>query len=622
MRQYSIFLLLSLSLAGCSSEDGGGGSKPIVDNNTPLSDVDALFQDAPTNGKMDELGKADAVYPKQFFDLVQEQSPVRSQASRGVCSIFATVALMEHLYLKEGSTPNPDFSEQYLQWSVKSQHGAFTNTEGSNARSNLEAINKYGIPAEAAWPYQTTRWNASNDPDCAGGDSQPVKCYTNGEPPDSAKSAQQFFLPTGRWINSKEKSIKAHMTSKRQGAIVGLTFYYQAWNHGGSALRTSNELWRGGWVPAPNDKDKTESLKKRAGHAILLVGWDDDAEIQPIDAEGNPAVDANGDPIKEKGFFIFKNSWGTDRFGVDNPHGRGYGYISYKYVEQEGTVYASDLPKLEPAVEVCNDGKDNDHDGDADCADSDCSTDSACTGSGKTYSASPGAAIPDNSSSGVSSDIVVTDTGAISALSVSVDISHSYVGDLIVKLVRQGGGEIVLHERDGGSANDLKKTYSVTAFDGQDAAGTWTLVVADRAKTDTGTLNSWSLDITTCSGAGCGSAAQTYDNTTSQGIPDNDNTGISSDISVADAGAIKSLNVTVAIDHPAKGDLNVRLQKLGLTEVQLVEADASSGAFGTRTFSVPTFVGEESSGTWRLIVSDVAGGDLGTLQSWSMEIKR
>ncbi len=622
MRHTPYLLVLSLAAFGCSSEDGASPSKAVVDNDAPLSDVDALFQDAPDNAKLDELGKADAVYPKQFFELIADQSPVRNQASRGVCSIFATVGLMENLYIKEGSTPDPDFSEQYLQWSVKAQQGAFTYTEGSNAKSNLDAINKFGIPVEAAWPYQTSRWSSSDDAECVGGESQPLKCYTNGSPPDSAKNGLQFFLPKGRWINSKVDSIKAHMTSKRQAATVGLTFYYQAWNHRGSTLPTSNDLWRKGYVPYPNEKDRSESLAKRAGHAILLVGWDDEAEVQPLDAEGNPAVDADGNPIKEKGFFVFKNSWGTEKFGIDNPHGKGYGYLSYKYVEKEGTVYASDLPKLEPVVELCNDGKDNDHDGDEDCADSDCSTDAACTGTGKTYTASPAADIPDNNAAGVSSDIVVPDAGAISALSVGVDITHTYQGDLIVKLVRQGGGEVVLQERDGGSADDLKKTFSVTAFDGQDAAGTWTLVVADRAGADTGKLNSWQLDITTCSGAGCGSGAQTYTNSTSQSIPDNDSAGISSDVDVPDAGPIKSLNVAVEIDHPAKGDLTVILQKLGLTQVTLVEADASSGAFGSRTFSAPVFIGEEASGTWRLIVRDEAGGDIGTLKTWSVEIKR
>jgi len=37
---------------------------------------------------------------------------------------------------------------------------------------------------------------------------------------------------------------------------------------------------------------------------------------------------------------------------------------------------------------------------------------------------------------------------------------------------------------------------------------------------------------------------------------------------------------------------------------------------------VSEFVGDESKGTWRLLVADVASGDSGTLNGWSLEIKR
>ncbi len=609
--------LLAFSLA-CSSSDGGGPGGPTgaTDNDFPLSDVDALFQDAPGNSKLDDLGKADAVYPKQFFDLLAEQTPVRNQASRGVCSIFASLGLVEHLYMKEGTVSAPDFSEQYLQWSVKAEVGAFTYTEGSSSQKNLEAVNRFGVVNEADWPYQTTKWNASNDPACTGGENMPLQCYTNGSPPESAKLAKKWFIPAGRYVSSRTNSIKAYMTSKKQAVTVGLSFFYQSWNHGGSTLPTSSELSRKGFVTYPNAKDKEESQKKPAGHAILIVGWDDEAEAQPLDAEGNPT------PAKQKGFWIIKNSWGTGKFGVENPHGAGYGYLSYKYVDEYGTVYGSDLPKLEPAVEICNDGKDNDSDGQTDCEDSDCAADEACTGTGNVYSASPGVSIPDNNPTGVSSTITVPTGGSIAALSVTVDIDHTFRGDLHVKLVRDSGGEVVLHDRLGGSAKDLKQTFAVTAFDGQDAAGNWTLVVSDRAKADVGKLNSWSLDITNCTGPSCGDGAEVYTNETSQGIPDNNPTGINSDIVVADPGTIKSLNVTVNITHPAKGDLTIKLQKIGLQETTLIEADADYGQFGTRTFSVPAFVGEGSQGTWRLVVADVLAMDTGTLQSWSLEVKR
>ncbi|MBK7585849.1 MAG: proprotein convertase P-domain-containing protein [Myxococcales bacterium] len=617
----SLFALpvLALLSVGCSSPGGEGSDSGGIDNDTPLSDLDSLLKDAPDNAKLDELGKADAVYPKLYTELLTQQSPVRNQARRGVCSIFATNGLMEHLYLKAGNLPNPDFSEQFLQWSVKKEVGDFTNTEGSNANSNLEAISQFGIVKEADWPYEQDKWTTANDPECTG-ESMPTKCYTNGEPPASALAAPRFKLPAGRWVNSKTDSIKAFMTTKKQAVVVGMTFFYQSWNHRLSAIPVdSATYWKDGVVFYPNAKDKSESLKKRAGHAIVLVGWDDDKEIQPLDESGKPAVDAGGTPIKEKGFFIFKNSWGTDRFGTENPYGAGYGYLSFKYVAEYGTVYGADVPKPEPTKEICNDQQDNDGDGKSDCTDSDCAADSACTGAGTDYQNTTGATIPDNDATGVKSDIVVAEGGSISAVSVTVDITHPYRGDLIVKLVRQGGGEVLLSDRAGGSADDLKKTFAVTAFDGQDSAGTWSLVVLDKAKSDVGKLNSWKLSITR---GGAAPSSQSYASTESKPIKDNDAAGVSTDIVVADAGEIKALSVTVDVTHPAKGDLNVKLQRIGVGEAVLFEADASSGAFGKQTFSVSEFIGDEGKGTWRLVVADVALGDSGSLNGWSLEIKR
>ena len=57
-------------------------------------------------------GKFDVTLPKEF-DLLDTMGPVRNQRSRGVCSIFSTIGLMEHLYIKEGTITNPDFSEQW-----------------------------------------------------------------------------------------------------------------------------------------------------------------------------------------------------------------------------------------------------------------------------------------------------------------------------------------------------------------------------------------------------------------------------------------------------------------------------------------------------------------------------
>lgn len=323
----------------------GTPPEPAGWDEAPVSGYGALFEGAPANDSLPSEMKADYPYPAKSSELVAENSAVKSQGSRGVCSIFSTTALMEHLYIKAGYPKSIDFSEQWLQWSAKFQVKAFTSTSGSNAAKNLEAISRFGIPREAAWPYETYQWSESNDPECVGkGEGLPARCYTNGEPSDEQKaSAELFKLPTGRYLNTN--SIKHHMHFEKTAVVVGVDFFYQAWNHRKSVLPTTSTNWNKGIVLAPNADDVEESHKMRAGHSILLVGWDEELEVETRDKEGNVVVDDDGKPVTEKGFFIFKNSWGTSGFGIDNPFGAGYGYISQKYIDRYGSARVSKLPE-------------------------------------------------------------------------------------------------------------------------------------------------------------------------------------------------------------------------------------------------------------------------------------
>ena len=104
-------------------------------------------------------------------------------------------------------------------------------------------------------------------------------------------------------------------------------------------------------------------------------------------------------------------------------------------------------------------------------------------------------AIPDNDATGISNSIEVPEAGMIKALTVNVDVTHTYKGDLTVELVR-GTKVIALHNKAGGSADDIKAAFALTDFLNTDMAGTWTLRVKDTASIDVGTLNAWSLEIT------------------------------------------------------------------------------------------------------------------------------
>ena len=481
-------LLLAAACVGPSDE----GPTPY-DDEFPVSE-DNVNVGAPDNDSLPDDNKADAQYPPKFE--LGDQSPVKSQGSRGVCSIFASTALVENLYIKAGMpVEQADFSEQYLQWASKKLQGAFPNTEGASSDSNLRTVVRFGTVKEADWPYESAPWTAANDPECTGGENLPTKCYTNGEPPAGVANALKYKLPATRWVNTN--SMKAHLTTKKTGINVGMTFFYQSWNHRRSTLPVDAELWRRGIVTYPNAKDKEVSLEKRAGHAIQIIGWDDDLEVTMRDETGAPVKDAQGNERKEKGFWLFKNSWGTASFGADHPTGGGYGWISYKYVAEYGSAVTAELPQLAPAREVCDDAgmADEDGDGQRNCSDSDCASAPACSGQGtaRSYSATPNQSIPDNSPAGLSSELSVTDTGTLSDVKLTVDITHTYRGDLKVTLVH-GGTESIVFNGTGGSADDLKQTFSVPALVGKPLAGSWTLRVQDTAAQDLGVLNSWKLD--------------------------------------------------------------------------------------------------------------------------------
>jgi M6 family metalloprotease-like protein len=116
--------------------------------------------------------------------------------------------------------------------------------------------------------------------------------------------------------------------------------------------------------------------------------------------------------------------------------------------------------------------------------------------------ASPNAAIPDNRTTGVSSAIPIATSGTVARISVSVDIQHSYIGDLHIELMAPSGSRAVLHARLGGATDDLATTYDsaspgvLSAMMGQSMQGDWVLWVADRAARDAGTLRSWRIELT------------------------------------------------------------------------------------------------------------------------------
>lgn len=112
---------------------------------------------------------------------------------------------------------------------------------------------------------------------------------------------------------------------------------------------------------------------------------------------------------------------------------------------------------------------------------------------GKKFESTTSYAIADNAT--VESPITVSGvTGnAPSALSVPVNITHTYSGDLKIDLVAPDGSVYNLKAYGtGGSTDNVITTYSVNASS-EVANGVWKLRVSDNYAADTGRINSWAL---------------------------------------------------------------------------------------------------------------------------------
>ncbi len=109
--------------------------------------------------------------------------------------------------------------------------------------------------------------------------------------------------------------------------------------------------------------------------------------------------------------------------------------------------------------------------------------------------------IPDNDPVGLMSSTTVEKAGMVEGISVNVDITHTYLGDLRIILVAPWGDEFVLQDRTGGMTDNLIAIYGTDTIPtmrgliNKDGVGTWTLVITDSAQLDIGKLNKWSLEV-------------------------------------------------------------------------------------------------------------------------------
>jgi subtilisin-like proprotein convertase family protein len=164
--------------------------------------------------------------------------------------------------------------------------------------------------------------------------------------------------------------------------------------------------------------------------------------------------------------------------------------------------------------------------------------------------------IPDRDPTGVVSRLVINDSGQIRSFKVSVDISHTWIGDLKVRLTGPDGQRVDLHSRGGGNKDNIIKTYDgastpdLSIFLGTDVRGVWVLEVTDHAHRDLGSLNHWGIEAEVLT-----AGEVRIQSSPSATIPDDDPNGISDTIRVSDTRSISDIAVELDISHSWIGDL-------------------------------------------------------------------
>jgi V8-like Glu-specific endopeptidase len=106
--------------------------------------------------------------------------------------------------------------------------------------------------------------------------------------------------------------------------------------------------------------------------------------------------------------------------------------------------------------------------------------------------------IPDADNNGITYDMPITQEAFVANVKVYVKITHTYTGDLRVSLIHPDGTEFVLHDRAGGSTDNIDQEFDLARnFREKSSSGTWKLKVQDLAGQDVGKLTYVKLTLKT-----------------------------------------------------------------------------------------------------------------------------
>jgi C1A family cysteine protease len=298
-----------------------------------------IDRDATDNAKRCEYSDLDerGLIRNKEFALKYNTPCVKSQSQRGTCTSFATVGALEIRLLKNKGIEY-NLSEQYTYlyneifggWWGRYQYGVST----MNA---LKKVKKYKlpIPLEKYWVYNPSK---RIEPYDSTTQSHPLSCvdYTGQMCTDFSFQANEKKSNVLRYIYTAPAMSKPHIS------INSRYSFWNMFNPKGSLDSAVNYLNQGepiivsftvkaNFKKRPNNSNyvRYEDLKGGGGHAAVLVGFIKNGDL-PKEVQ----------QATEKGYFILRNSWGSNwadcgHIYVDYKYFRKYAYglarITYKY---------------------------------------------------------------------------------------------------------------------------------------------------------------------------------------------------------------------------------------------------------------------------------------------------
>jgi C1A family cysteine protease len=219
-------------------------------------------------------------------DLRSQCPPVYDQGRLGSCTANAIGGAFEFMQLKEGLE---DFmpSRLFIYYNERKIEGTVDEDSGAMIRDGIKSVHKIGVCPEDTWPYDIARFT----------EEPPAEAYTE------AKAHQ---VTVYRRVLQSLHQMQGCLASGTP-FVFGFSVYESF---------ESDEVARTGVVPMPS---RTEKLL--GGHAVLAVGYDDDAQR-----------------------FLVRNSWGPD-WGMAGYFTMPYAYLTNPSLASDfWAIYAVEKP--------------------------------------------------------------------------------------------------------------------------------------------------------------------------------------------------------------------------------------------------------------------------------------